>query len=91
MNLTNENKRLREDDEPLTSPNNFDTTASSISLNSNSSLRVNKNSNIVFTCTSDEIKTHINQKIDSYENLEQLKIADTALSLLNKIPTYKGI
>lgn len=89
MNLTNENKRPREVDELITSPNNFDTTASSISFNSHSSPRENKN--IVFTCTSDEFKTHINQKIDSYENLEQLKIADTALSLLNKIPTYKGI
>ena len=91
MNLTNENKRPREDDELITSPNNVDTTASSISLNSHSSFRVNKNSTIVFTCTSDEIKTHIDQIIDSYENLEQLKISDTALSLLNKIPTYKGI
>ena len=91
MNLTNENKRPREDDELITSPNNVDTTASSISFNSHSSFRVHKNSDIVFTCTSDEIKTHFDQIIDSYENLEQLKIADTALSLLNKIPTYKGI
>ena len=96
-NTENRNKRPRLED-PNTDTSSIDdrviNNLATSSMSFSSSIRASrekKKENFLFSCTSDEFKINETQIINSYENLEQLKIEESALTLLEKIPTYKGI